>query len=139
MRRIILGLVLLATPSLALADVVGPAREDCPPGSEDVFCHGPPTCRPVVCGAGCPDGTTCGEQRYCLQSNNCGGRAGTPVYDNALLSCSSDADCSESGTLCQAVSVCVNDGCGCSAPGRASRAPLSFMLGLLALALWRRR
>ena len=108
--RTLLFLFVLAVPSLAAADAIGPEPTDCPAGSDAIICHGPPTCAALHCTSDgdCDPGLHCAPLALCTESHSCGGILGAPVYDHAISDCNASGGCAE-GT-CMNGSFCVPDG-----------------------------
>ena len=105
----VLAVALLPTGA-ARADAIGPPPADCVPGSEAVFCHGPPTCGVLGCTSDgdCTGGRVCRPAALCIEPHACGGILGAPVYDHAISACAADGGCPTGGT-CSNERVCVLD------------------------------
>lgn len=136
-------LCLLLLPSAALADVVGPEPESCPPGSRPSVAHSGPYCAPVAeCGGDteCGAGETCDVIQQCVETRGCGGLMAPDsepcTLEHVVGPCGGDGSCAVGE--CRSRSVCSGEvasdgGCGCRAAGSAPGSHAA--LGLLALGL----
>lgn len=100
----------------ARADVIATPPDSCPLGSMVIdFCHGPPTCAATTCETSddCGDGLECGQVRACVREHCCSGRccgggcgSEPTIYTHFSRLCT-DAACTDPGTSCESVRVCV--------------------------------
>ncbi|MEZ4323129.1 MAG: hypothetical protein R3F61_37025 [Myxococcota bacterium] len=136
---------MIALLSLALADVVGPPPDDCPPGASGTSSHGGPYCVPSTCDGTCEEGGTCEPAGLCVleETRECGGMQDpenpcTYLHREARGTCQTQDDCT-GGTTCEIADRCVTAGpvCGCASTGALPTAVL--LLGLLPLAVRRAR
>lgn len=106
----------LLVASTARADVIATPPETCPLGSMVIdFCHGPPTCAASTCETSddCGPGLECGQVRACVREHCCSGRccgggcgSEPTIYTHFSRLCT-DAACTDPGTSCESVRVCV--------------------------------
>lgn len=146
-RFIVLASIGLSFLSVrASADAISGPPERCIEGSEPVdFCHGPPTCRALICesDADCGRGLACRERALCVREHCCNGEA-CHVPEVALNFTHVEASCAAGacdGTSCQTLNVCVPSRTGagcCSATGTRSGVPGALFLSLILAAALRR-
>jgi hypothetical protein len=103
----LLGLSL--SPCLARADAISMPMS-CPPHSEAVFCHGPPTCGPREClsSSECAPGEHCAVANLCVVEHGCGGWGGGSFETHVLGLCGPGDSCEEGS--CSGMFVCVAGG-----------------------------
>lgn len=143
MRTLAAFIVLSLLPSIALADVVDPEPESCPPGSTPSTAHSGPYCRPTTeCSADseCSAGT-CMQVMQCIETRGCGGLmepdAAPCTLEHVVGPCS-EGSCAVGE--CRARRVCStgstsDGGCGCSTVGSGSSGPAPIALLALAIVL----
>jgi hypothetical protein len=104
-----LAMAAISLSTTARADVLSPAPEECPRGSEGEECHGPPRCAPLTCttDSDCGDGLRCQSLDLCINRVNCSGRAMIDV-DAVLSVCGEGTACTEGS--CQTMQVCATGG-----------------------------
>lgn len=97
------------SPALVRADAVS-EPPSCPPHSEPVFCHGPPTCGPREClsSRDCVAGEHCAVANLCVEDHSCGGWGGGDIETHVFGLCGAGDTCTE-GT-CSGLFVCVPGG-----------------------------
>ena len=130
----------------ARADVIMPAPDDCPEGTEGSSSHCGPKCVRVACdlNEACGDDATCGELSLCVEARSCWTNGGQYEDTTIVGTCSEGSPCA-AGT-CEAVTTCIptdapgtdetqviEQGCGCSAPGRSPHGAVLLAAGLVAL------
>lgn len=129
----------------ALADVVGPNPTDCPPGSIGTANHNGPYCTPSTCENGCADGQECRTVGLCIleEERNCGGMQDpenpcTYTHVEATAACEGPTDCG-GDTTCVMAERCVETAGTCGCDTASGPAAAMVLLGLVPLALRRRR
>jgi MYXO-CTERM domain-containing protein len=143
---LVLFMLLAARP--ALADVVDPEPDSCPPGSTPSTAHTGPYCRPTpdcASDSACGAGATCDAVMQCIETRGCGGLMGPDsapcTIEHVVGPCAGDGTCAVGE--CRARQVCngaaSDGGCGCRVAGSSPSRGTEWLCAALAVLLWRRR
>lgn len=144
--RALVFLFVLSFTVPALADVVMPEPDSCPPGSTPSTAHSGPYCRPTEeCSSDsvCGEGSSCEAVSQCVETRACGGLmppdAAPCTIEHIVGACDSSGNCAVGE--CRMRDVCTGGGSsggGCSAGHGAGAGALALAIAIVLFA-WRRR
>lgn len=142
---VVLATLALGLASTARADVVMPARTDCPRGAVGTSSHAGPHCAPTACVASSSCETFRGYDYRdaifeCLEAGLCvrtqtgfSGRGGRREHTVAIASCTSTDGC-PADSRCEVASRCVQTGSHPRDPNAVAQAPRPTASGCTAAA-----